>query len=164
MKKLILSSAFLLMVLFSFAQTEKTNGTIYIKHPYIDVVNKAMAAYLNQDAATWKTFYADTAKFSISGIDKMMTLKDNAALLGMDFKFFDNIAVKTVGYPDYLHYDEGDSRVVQSWWKWTGKSKKTGKVLTIYFVNFDWFNKDGKIYRETILGDFSKQFAEEGMQ
>lgn len=164
MKKITIAFSMLLISMLSFAQTEKTNGTIYIKHPYIDVVNKSVASYVKQDVATWKSFYADSAKFTISGVEKTMTLQENASMLGTDYKFFDNISIKTVGYPDYLHYVEGDSKVVQSWWKWTGTSKKTGKVLNIYFVTFDWFNKDGKIFRETILGDFSKQFAEEGFQ
>jgi hypothetical protein len=163
MKKITIAFSMLLITLISFAQTEKTNGTIYIKHPFIDVVNNATAAYVKGDVTSWKTFYADTAKFSISGIEKVMNLQENAAALGLDHKFFTNISIKTVGYPDYLHYDEQDSKVVQSWWRWTGTSKKTGKVLKISFVNFDWFNNEGKIVREIILGDFSKQFAEEGM-
>ena len=34
----------------------------------------------------------------------------------------------------------------------------------IEFVVFSWFNKDGKIIQEGTYGDFSKQFAEEGIQ
>ena len=149
--------------MISFSQTEKKNGTIYINHPYIDVVNKTVKGYTSKDMALWKSCFADTAKFTISGFEKSFTVKENEVALLRDFKFFDNIVVKQVGYPDYLHYDDGDQKVVQSWWKWTGKSKKTGKQLTIYFVEFDWFNNAGKIFRETTLGDFSKQFAEEGV-
>lgn len=46
--------------------------------------------------------------------------------------------------------------VVQSWWTWSGKSKKTGEMLKIPMVMFDEFNKDGKISKEYIFGDFSK--------
>jgi hypothetical protein len=46
--------------------------------------------------------------------------------------------------------------VVQSWWTWYGKSKKTGETLRIDFVQFDDFAKDGKIDFESLYGDFSK--------
>ena len=45
---------------------------------------------------------------------------------------------------------------VQSWWTWSGKSKKTGEVLKVPMVVFDAFNTDGKIVNEGIYGDFSK--------
>jgi len=163
MKKILLVSTMVLISMISFSQTEKKNGTIYIKHPYIDVVNAGAKAYVSHNLDSWKSIYADTAKFSISGVDRFMSVKENQAALLLDYKFFDNISVTTVGYPDYLHYDEKDQKVVQSWWKWSGKSKKTGKTVTTYFVQFDWFNTAGKIFRETTLGDFSKVFAEEGM-
>ena len=164
MKQTLLAFSMLLISMISFSQAEKKNGTIYIKHPYIDVVNKSTKGYVTKDMALWKSCYADTAKFTISGFEKSFSIKESETGLLRDFKYFDNITVKEVGYPDYLHYDDGNQKVVQSWWKWTGKSKKTGKVLTIYYVVFDWFNAAGKIYRETTLGDFSKQFAEEGVQ
>ncbi|MEI7589261.1 MAG: hypothetical protein WCJ68_07185 [Chitinophagia bacterium] len=161
MKKIFFAFTMLLISMISFSQAEKKNGTIYITHPYIDVVNKATKGYVTKDIAMWKSCYADTAKFSISGVDKSMSLKENQASLQADYKFFDNISVTTVGYPDYLHYDKDNSKVVQSWWKWSGKSKKTGKQVVTYFVEFDWFNAAGKITMEQTLGDFSKVFAEE---
>ena len=42
-----------LLGLTAFCQQEE-NGTIYIKHPYIDVVNNATAAYLAKDDAANK--------------------------------------------------------------------------------------------------------------
>jgi hypothetical protein len=73
-----------------------------------------------------------------------------------DFNYYDSITMKTVGYPDYLHYIDHDSKIVQSWWKWLGKSKKTGAWVIVDFVQFDSFNKDGKIDFEGLYGDFSK--------
>jgi hypothetical protein len=61
-----------------------------------------------------------------------------------------------VGYPDYLHYAEKDAKYVQTWWQWSGTSKKTGEVVKVDFVQFDRFNNDGKIILETIYGDFSR--------
>lgn len=162
MKKFILSIALLLGFVATYAQSEKTNGTIYIKHPYIDVINKSSNAYQTKNITEWTALYADTAKFSFSWSDKTISLKEEIKLFGLDYKFFDKISVKTYGYPDYLHYVEEDSKVVQSWWTWSGTSKKTGKVIKVLFVMFDWFNADGKIVLESTFGDFSKLNAELG--
>ena len=73
-----------------------------------------------------------------------------------DNDFYTDIKLTPVGYPDYLSYDKDNEKVVQSWWTWSGKSKKSGEVLKISCVQFDDFNKDGKIQFESIYGDFSK--------
>jgi hypothetical protein len=59
-----------------------------------------------------------------------------------------------------LHYIDKDSKYVQSWWKWSGKSKKTGETVTVPFVQFDEFNNAGKIVNEGLYGDFSKVVKE----
>ncbi len=56
----------------------------------------------------------------------------------------------------FLYKKSSVDMTVQSWWTWVGKSKKTGEVVKIPMVIFDDFNKDGKIIRELIYGDFSK--------
>ena len=166
MKKTILSVCLSLFALITFAQAEKTNGTIYINHPYIEVVKNTVKGYVDQNNELWNSCYADSATFWISGMDmkKWNNKKDNLVMLSADHKFFKDIKVKQFGYPDYLAYDQGNDKVVQSWWTWYGTSKKTGKELKITFVVFDWFNKDGKIIKEGTFGDFSKQFQEEGIQ
>lgn len=163
MKKLILSLSLFVSVLVTYAQAEKTNGTIYIKHPYIDVVNKSVNAYKTQNVTEWRALYADTAKFSITGIDKVFPMKEQEKYFGLDYKFFTDIKMTPYGYPDYLHYVKDDAKVVQSWWVWSGKSKKTGKEIKILFSMFDWFNSAGKIITEASFGDFTKQLAEEGI-
>ena len=52
MRKIILSMALLLTGVVCLSQTQKENGTIYINHPYIDIVNNSMKAYLEKDIAT----------------------------------------------------------------------------------------------------------------
>jgi hypothetical protein len=156
MKSIILTAALFLFGIAAFSQTEEKNGTIYIKHPYIDVVNNATKAYLAKDDATNRKIYSDTAKFWASGMEKPMPIADAIKMWDTDFDYYDSIKVKTVGYPDYLHYIDKDTKTVQSWWQWSGKSKKTGAVVTIGFVQFDDFNNDGKIVYEISYGDFSK--------
>ncbi len=62
MKKIILSTGLFLFAIAAFSQEEK-NGTIYIKHPYIEVVNSTAKAYMAKDDAANKAIYSDTAKW-----------------------------------------------------------------------------------------------------
>lgn len=156
MKKIIVTSALFLFGVAAFSQKEEKNGTIYIKHPYIDVVNNATKAYLAKDDATNRQIFSDTAKWWSSGMDKPAKIEDAIKMWDKDFDYYDDIKVTQVGYPDYLHYVKDDSKYVQSWWKWSGKSKKTGETVTVDFVQFDEFNNAGKIVREGLYGDFSK--------
>jgi hypothetical protein len=160
MRKIILTAGLFLFSFTAFSQKEEKNGIIYIKHPYIEVVNNAMKAYLAKDDATNLKIYADTAEFWVSGMPKPVGIKEAIKMWNSDFDFYDDIKLKPVGYPDYLHYDDKNFKSVQSWWKWSGKSKKTGETITIDYVMFDNFNKDGKIISEWIYGDFSKMVKE----
>lgn len=156
MKTIILSTALFFFAFASFSQDSKQNGTIYINHPYIDVVNKGIKAYLAQDDAANREIYADTAKFWISGMEKPISIDEAMKMWHSDFDYYDSIKLTMVGYPDYLEYVKDNSKIVQSWWKWSGKSKKTGEVVKIDLVQFDNFNAAGKIDFEYIYGDFSK--------
>jgi ketosteroid isomerase-like protein len=162
MKKIMITGALFLLGLTAFCQQEE-NGTIYIKHPYIDAVNNATKAYEGQDWAAMKNFYSDTAKWLVSGMPKFIPIADAMKEWKGDFEHFDGVKQVPQGYPDYLHYKKEDAKIVQSWWTWTGKSKKTGEVYKIPMVMFDEFNNDGKIVREYIYGDFSKVTKEAGM-
>jgi hypothetical protein len=156
MKRIVLTATLLLVAIAGFTQAEKKNGTIYINHPYIDVVLKSSKAYVANDVATNKTFFADTARFGVTGMPKMIKIDEALKMWSSHFKYYDSINVRQDGYPDYLHYVDGDAKIVQSWWTWSGRSKKTGEKLRIMFVQFNTFNKDGKITEETLYGDFSK--------
>jgi hypothetical protein len=161
MKTLILSIAFALLGLSSYAQ-EETNGTIYIKHPNIQVVYDAVKAYLNKDDAANRQIFSDTAKFIYSGLgDKPVGLDEILKDWDNDFNYFDSIQMKQIGYPDYLHYKQGDAKIVQSWWDWSGISKKSGKKSVVNMVLFDWFNNDGKIVFEVGYGNFGDLVKEE---
>jgi hypothetical protein len=161
MKRIMITAGLFLLGLTAFCQQEE-NGTIYIKHPYIDVVNKITNAYEAQDWATLKGLYSDTAKWWISGMEKFVPIADAMTAWKSDFEQFDSVKQVPQGYPDYLHYKKENAQIVQSWWTWTGKSKKTGEAYKIPMVVFDEFNNDGKVVREYIYGDFSK-IAKEGM-
>lgn len=160
MRKIILTATVFLFAIAGFSQAEEKNGVIYIKHPYIDVVMKSSKAYAANDIATNKTLFSDTARFGVTGMPKMIKIDEAFKMWSNHFKLYDSIKVTQSGYPDYLHYVDGDAKVVQSWWYWSGISKKTGEKLRIFFVQFNAFNNDGKIVDETLYGDFSKMEGE----
>lgn len=155
MKKILVSTVLLFLGITVFCQKEE-NGTIYISHPYIDVVVNANKDYVADNFTTVSKYYADTAKWWISGLPRFIALSDAVKIWKRDFENFDNIKQSPMGYPDFLHYKKGDARIVQSWWTWSGTSKKTGKDIKVQMVIFDEFNAAGKISREYIYGDFSK--------
>ncbi len=156
MKQIILSMSLFLFGINVFSQAMKENGTIYINHPYIDVINNSLTYYMAKDDAANLKIYADTAKWWVSGMVKPIGIKEAVKMWDTDFDYYDSIKIKPVGYPDYLHYVDQDAKVVQSWWKWSGKSKKTKEWVKVDYVQFDNFNKDGKIDFESIYGDWSK--------
>jgi hypothetical protein len=160
MKKMMITAALFLLGITAFCQQEE-NGTIYIKHAYIDVVNNTTKAYEAQDWAAVKDLYSDTAKWWSSGMEKFIPIADAMSLWKSDFVHFDDVKQVPQGYPDYLHYKKEDAQIVQSWWTWIGKSKKSGEIIKVPMVVFDEFNNDGKIVREYIYGDFSKIMKEE---
>ena len=155
MKKISLALALHLVALGSFSQI-KENGTIYITHPNIDAVNNSTKAYLANNATENMKYYSDTAKVWMSGMQKPIPIKEGMAMWMSDHSKYDSIKLTPNGYPDYLEYTKDDQKVVQSWWTWSGKSKKTGQTTKVPVVQFDDFNKDGKITFESIYGDFSK--------
>ena len=155
MRKIILFAFLFLAGMKGFSQEEE-NGIIYIKHPYIEIVNNTTKAYLAKDVAANSKLYSDTAKFWSSDMAKPVPIADAFKMWLSDFDFYKDIKVTPVGYPDYLHYKDQDQKYVQSWWQWVGTSKKTGTAIKIDFVQFDSFNSAGKIVFESIYGDFSK--------
>ncbi|AVR45378.1 hypothetical protein C7S20_08905 [Christiangramia fulva] len=159
MKKIMITAVLFLFGITAFAQKE-TNGTIYIKHPYIEVVNNAVKDYTSKDFKSLKKYYADSAMYWQSGMEKFAPMNDAIERWTNDENYLTDISLEAVGYPDYLHYEQGDVEYVQSWWNWSAKSKKTGEVFKVPMVMFDAFNKNGKIVRQFIYGDFSKAMAE----
>lgn len=156
MKQMLVAGILFLYAITAFAQKAEPNGTIYISHPNIEVVNKTVKAYLEKDIKTNASLFADTATFWASGMEKEIPIAEAFKQWASDFDFYDSIKLTKVGYPDFLHYKDKDQKWVQSWWKWSGKSKKSGEQVTIDFVQFDRFNNDGKIVMEGLYGDFSK--------
>lgn len=154
MKKLMLTAALFLFGIAAFCQ-EETNGTIYINHPYIDVVTNGVKNYMAGNFKELQKSYADTAMYWQPGMEKFAPFTDAIKMWTNDQNYLTDIKMTQVGYPDFLHYKKEDVKIVQSWWNWSAKSKATGEVITVPMVMFDEFNDDGKIVRQYVYGDFS---------
>jgi ketosteroid isomerase-like protein len=132
--------------------TDRENGVIYNHHENINTVRKMIHAFENKDFAKAYAFYDEKATFTDinAPVGKEITLAEQKA---NDLKFFEKFEVNSIdvtGYPDYLHYELGDARVVQSWWNFrlTRKSDKKKITLPVFFI--DNFDDKGKITSEII--------------
>jgi len=142
----------------SFA--DRANGTIYNHHENINTVRKMIHAFENKDLEKAYGFYDENARFTDIHTSDMkgISLAEQKA---KDIAFLDEFEVSSidiVGYPDYLHYEMGDARIVQSWWNFNliRKSDQSAVKLPILFIND--FNADGKIISETAY--FSEKVLE----
>lgn len=135
----------------SDSKTTKGNGKVYINHPYISTVRKAMNAFVAKDVDTWTSFYSPKARFTNLSmqVNESMSLEEyKVAMSNMFFKEDFKFKVEQVGYPDCLHYEKGDAWVVYSWWKMM--FKKDGKVYEYPFMLSHSFNDEGIIVHEYI--------------
>ena len=130
---------------------ERTNGTIYINHEYINTVRKVMYAFENADYEKAYAHFADDASFYDvndpwgANINLDEAKKRNEGLLDR----FEILGFEEIGYPDYLDYEEGNSKTVLSWWKFRMKRKSDGKEILLPIHYSHRFNNEGKIIGST---------------
>lgn len=136
-----------------YSQSERKNGEIFINHENINTVRKMMAAFEHKDFDKYSVFYDENLKVSDindSDPNKFYSLTE---LKANDIKFHENfevVRVDQVGYPDYLHYELMDSRVVYSWWKFILIRKSDQKKIELPMMITDEFNAKGKITTEML--------------
>lgn len=126
------------------------NGEVYIQHPYIITVRKAVNAYAAKDAATLRTFYAKDARFSSSTMKWRESIGLDEVLEGWK-SFWDkteDIYLEQVGYPDCIYYAKNDEYNVYSWWILRTTMKESGKKIAAPLMLSISFDKDGKITRD----------------
>ncbi|MDO9136429.1 MAG: nuclear transport factor 2 family protein [Lutibacter sp.] len=133
------------------SNNERKNGIIYNNHEYINKVRRMVYAYENKDFPTAYGFFDEKAEFinSEMGIDdKPFTLTQMKEIDKKMFERFDITSIDMTGYPDYLNYELGNAKVVQSWWniRLTRKSDKKNIVLPVFYIHN--FNDEGKITSE----------------
>ncbi len=133
------------------SQTTKENGLVYINHPYIVTVRKAMNAFVEKDMVKWAGFYSPEARFSNLSmqLDESLSMEEyQKSLSDMFFKDDMKFKVEQVGYPDCIYYEKSDNYIVYSWWKMI--VKKEGKLIEFPFMLSHDFDDEGKIVFENI--------------
>ena len=132
------------------SKVERTNGTIYNHHENINTLRKMLYAFENKDYTKAYGFYDKEAKFyDINSKDMTpMTLDQLKANDEAILKDYDLVSIEQIGYPDYMHYEMGDSGVVYSWWTYHMVKKSDKKEIALPVHLQDTFNKEGKIITE----------------
>mgnify|MGYP000262366051 CR=1 FL=1 len=131
--------------------TDRTNGTIYNHHENINTIRKMIYAMEFNDWDKVYSFYDDDARFlsSSSPTYEGISLTEQKVIDKQILDKFEISSIDMVGYPDYLEYEMGDARIVQSWWNFylVRKADKKKIILPILYIND--FNEEGKITSET---------------
>ena len=133
----------------SFAPRE--NGTIYNHHDNINSIRRMMAALENNDMDKFYSFYDEKATFTnihMAPGTKAKTLEEEKEGMKEMMEVFDIVGIDVQGYPDYLNYEMGNAKVVQSWWKLRMIRKSDNKKIVMPLFLLTNFNDDGKITSE----------------
>jgi ketosteroid isomerase-like protein len=129
----------------------RTNGTIYNHHENINTVRKMMGALANGDADKSFSYFSDDATFTnldMADGESHTVAEEKEAFLGM-LKNWTIESIDVRGYPDYLKYELGGAKVVQSWWTARMTRKSDGKKVKLPLMLIHDFNDDGMITNET---------------
>lgn len=154
MKKVILTLVYVFAgALILFAQ-KKENGTLYIEHPAIKVVDEFVKATVAGDSARMASFLTDSFKayngtsaiYKDQGMNKLAFIK-NALRYSRELDYF---AIETYpgSYPDALEYKKDNKNAdvtVQNWSILRGVHKVTGVKLDAAAHRLYEITKDGKI-------------------
>jgi hypothetical protein len=127
--------------------SERKNGTIYNQHQNINKLRLMMAAAEHGD---WDKYYSnfdkDATFYDINSTDSKPTSLDvekanDKAILDK----FDFVSIEQTGYPDYMHYEMGDTGVLYSWWNLHLIRKSDKKAIKVPIHYEHDVDKDGKI-------------------
>jgi hypothetical protein len=129
----------------------RENGTIYNHHDYINIVRNMVMAFENKDFVKSYSYYDEKARFRDINLprDKTFTLAEQKENDKKILEEYDINSIDVVGYPDYLHYELGNAKVVLSWWNFNLTRKKDKKEFVLPIMFMDNFNDEGKIIFET---------------
>ncbi|HEY4628723.1 MAG TPA: nuclear transport factor 2 family protein [Flavobacterium sp.] len=150
MKKALL----IVMVVFTVITygQKKANGTIYVDHPAINLVESMTKAFVSGDVDKVASYLADDFK-SFNGTDMNDKGGDKASYLKRVKYWKDNVDYLSIkrspgAYPDALEYtDDAQKDVVwvQTWEDMKGMHKKTGVKVDMPLHQLFVVNKNNKI-------------------
>ena len=127
------------------------HGTIYNNHDNINTVRNMMAALEHSDVDKAFGYFTEDAKFTNLDMkpgESHSVAEEKDAFSGM-LKDWTIDGIDVVGYPDYLEYELGGAKVVQSWWKARMTRKSDGKKVQLPILLIHDFDDDGMITRES---------------
>jgi ketosteroid isomerase-like protein len=130
----------------------RTNGTLYKYHENINKVRRMIRAFEHGDSDKAYSFYDEKATFRSIHMPpgERATIEENKAAVAQILEAFEIESIDMVGYPDYLHYEQGDSRVVQSWWNFRVKRKADDKQIKLPVMYLHNFNDEGMITSSSV--------------
>tara|TARA_Y100000768_G_scaffold220037_1_gene165891 strand:+ start:74 stop:997 length:924 start_codon:yes stop_codon:yes gene_type:complete len=130
---------------------KRTNGTIWIDHPYIGSIRRLMNNFgIGEIDTAYKEHDPNARIYDINmKIGEFQTIDERREWEKGVFENFDLISIDESGYPDLLEYN-GDGMTVLSWWIMTFKDKRNSKNIELYLHRSDTVNEEGKIIN-TIL-------------
>ncbi|MDO7173661.1 nuclear transport factor 2 family protein [Mariniflexile sp. AS56] len=128
----------------------RTNGTIYNQHENINKVRMMMGALEHGDVDKGFSFFAENAQFTNldMGKDESYTVAEEKVAFKKMLESYTIESFDVVGYPDYLEYEIGNGKVVQSWWNARFIRKSDGKKVQMPVMLTHDFNDEGLITRE----------------
>lgn len=132
------------------SETTKGNGKVYINHPHIATVRKAINAYMDRNVDDWAEYFSPDARFGHYGLEfgKTMSYEENMKEMKEGFASDAKVSVEEVGYPDCIYYEKSGQYVIYSWWK---VMKKTDDGKEVYGVMLTHnIDDDGKIVFEDV--------------
>jgi hypothetical protein len=169
MKKTVLIVV-LLITCITYSQ-KKSNGTVYIDHPAIKIVEDMTKAFVSGDSVKVASYLADDFKAysgantnpNDKGRDKATFLK-NAKGWKNQLDYY-SITRSKGAYPDAIEYSDKDQKDVvwvQTWEQLKGVHKKTGVKVDMPLHRLFVVNKDNKIktiieYSNSSVGDEIEQ-------
>lgn len=160
-------------MLTTFAQ-KKSNGTVYIEHPAIKIVEEMTEAFVKGDSVKVASYLADDFKFFNGvGINPRAKGQDKASftksVMGWNnaLDYF-SITPTNGAYPDAIEYkkdNDEDVVWVQTWEDLKGVHKKTGVKINQPVHRLYVVNKNNKIQtvinygNESIIDEINKSFV-----
>jgi len=128
----------------------RTNGKIYNHHDNINKVLRMMTALEHSDVDKAFSYFTENARFTNLDLPdgEFNTLTQEKEGFQDMTKNWTIESIDVRGYPDYLEYEVGNSKVVQSWWTARMTRKSDGKKVKIPLMFIHNFNDDGNITRE----------------
>lgn len=165
---------FMIFTIIGTAQKKK-NGTIYIEHPAIKVVEEMEQAFVAGNKVKVASYVSEDFKsYNGSDTNKDAKGKTKENLLNSVTFWKENISYLKIersagAYPDALEYKDttnDDVVWVQTWTHVTGVHNKTGVKLDMPFHRLYVVNKDNKIqtminyFDASVYDEIGKSFSE----